>query len=169
MFQITNSPSFDYFARVKKSLQEAPAEKLYVSFKSEETEDEEEDYYKVLKAPMMQLLPGSRPADGTPTKKLSDAVSSTASTKEETEGEESEYTYEDEDEDDEDIIDEAAINNLANDIMEHDSYEARAEEILEGARERVSIAPDLEYIDEEDEDIQPQVNNSSIKPIILGY
>ena len=38
-----------------------------------------------------------------------------------------------------------------------ESYEARAERVLEEQRERVSIAPELDYIDEEDEDVQPQV------------
>ena len=40
-----------------------------------------------------------------------------------------------------------------------ESYEARAERVLEEQREGrvVSIAPELDYIDEEDEDVQPQV------------
>ena len=38
-----------------------------------------------------------------------------------------------------------------------ESYEIKAERVLEEQRERVSIAPELDYIDEEDEDVQPQV------------
>ena len=52
--------SFDFFASVKKTLMETPTEKLYTALKSENS-DSEEDYYEVKKAPMMQLLPGTRP------------------------------------------------------------------------------------------------------------
>lgn len=45
-------------------------------------------------------------------------------------------------------------NGLA---LELESYEIKAEKILEEQRERVSIAPELDYIDEEDEDAPPQV------------
>ena len=79
-----------------------------------------------------------------PTKKLSDAVSN----KDETE-EESEYTYETEEEEED-----MEVNNLPSDL---ESYEIKAERVLEEQRERVSIAPELDYIDEEDEDIPPQV------------
>ena len=119
-----------------------------------ESEEEEEDYYQVKKAPMMMLLPGTRPSADTPpqspTKKLSDALSH--STNNETE-EESEYTYETEEEEEEDIQE----NGIFPPDLE--SYEIKAERVLEEQRERVSIAPVLDYIDEEDEDEKPQVNS----------
>ena len=58
--------------------------------------ESEDDYYEIKRAPMMMLLPGSRPQDVTssPTpvsKKISDATQSSVKTEDE---EESEYTYE---------------------------------------------------------------------------
>ena len=58
--------------------------------------ESEDDYYEVKRAPMMMLLPGSRPQDlsSSPTpasKKISDATQSSVKTEDE---EESEYTYE---------------------------------------------------------------------------
>ena len=67
--------------------------KFFVYIFSSESED---DYYEVKRAPMMMLLPGSRPQDlsSSPTpasKKISDATQSSVKTEDE---EESEYTYE---------------------------------------------------------------------------
>ena len=67
--------------------------KFFVYIFSSESED---DYYEVKRAPMMTLLPGSRPQDlsSSPTpasKKISDATQSSVKTEDE---EESEYTYE---------------------------------------------------------------------------
>ena len=124
---------------------EAPSEKLYVNTPSKFDNDSEDDYYEVKRAPMTMLLPGSQPS-----KKLSDAMSST---KDETE-EESEYTYEtDEEEEEEDNL-QGRGESLPPDL---ESYEAKAERVLEEQRERVSVAPELDYIDEEDEDAPPQV------------
>ena len=90
------------------------------------------------------------PPSQSPTKKLSDALSH--STANETE-EESEYTYETESEEEKDAQENGAT--LPPDL---ESYEIKAERVLEEQRERVvSIAPELDYIDEEDEDAQPQV------------
>ena len=58
-----------------------------------------------------------------------------------------------EEEEEEDGVQENGI--LPRDDLE--SYEIKAERVLEEQRERVSIAPELDYIDEEDEDAQPQV------------
>ena len=58
-----------------------------------------------------------------------------------------------EEEEEEDGVQENGI--LPPDDLE--SYEIKAERVLEEQRERVSIAPELDYIDEEDEDVQPQV------------
>ena len=152
-----NTPSFDYFARLKQTLMDSATEKLFAGSKKTDQESEsEDDYYQVKKAPMMMLLPGSTSSPITTPKKLSDAVSST---RDETE-EESEYTYETEEEEEdeeEQIIGENIKNNGLIIPPDLDSYEAKAERALEPERERVSIAPDLDYIDEEDEDVQPQV------------
>ena len=53
--KLLNSPSFDYFARLKKSMQDTDSDKLY---STPSANKEDEDYYKVQKAPMMSLLPG---------------------------------------------------------------------------------------------------------------
>merc|ERR1711953_1039642 len=108
----------------------------------------------------MMLLPGSRPQDVTssPTpvsKKISDATQSSVKTEDE---EESEYTYETEEEEE---VEEAVKPPILPPDLE--SYEARAERVLEEQRERVSIAPELDYIDEEDEDVQPQVTSPKRK------
>lgn len=132
------------------------SEKLYAECKLGNNDSDDEDYYQVKKAPMMLLLPGgSRPAEESSptlsTKKISDAQS--CSTKDETE-EESEYTYETEEEEDEEENGSNGIS-LPPDL---ESYEIKAERVLEEQRERVSIAPELDYIDEEDEDIPPAVS-----------
>lgn len=135
-------------------MEAAPNEKLYVTFKPDES-DTEDDYYEVKKAPMMMLLPGGRPTSAdTPSKKLSDALSSN---KDETE-DDTEYTYETEEEEEEEEGLEDMNTTGFNTPLELDSYEAKAERALEDQRERVSMAPVLDYIDEEDEDIQPQVS-----------
>ena len=56
--KVKPSPSFDYFARLKKSMESAPIHAQRVSNAAEEEEEEEEDGYKFEKAAMMQLLPG---------------------------------------------------------------------------------------------------------------
>ncbi len=53
--KLLNSPSFDYFARLKQTMQGTESEKHY-SMASPTHEDE--DYFKVQKAPLMSLLPG---------------------------------------------------------------------------------------------------------------
>jgi hypothetical protein len=53
--KLLNSPSFDYFARLKETMKGTESEKHY-SMTSPTHEDE--DYFKVQKAPMMSLLPG---------------------------------------------------------------------------------------------------------------
>ena len=158
-----NTPSFDYFARLKQTLMDNAKEKLYAGSKKAEAESEsEDDYYQVKKAPMMMLLPGTTSSPLTSPKKLSDAVSST---RDETEEEESEYTYETEEEEEEEEQIIAGGGQSKNGLIippDLESYEAKAERVLEQERERVSIAPDLEYIDEEDEDVQPQVIQSDM-------
>lgn len=168
--EVTRVASFDYFARMQSMMDSNNGTKF--APKEPESEEEEEDYYKVKRAPMMMLLPGTRnsqvesPAPISPNKKLSDALS-TNSNNIETE-EESEYTYEtEEEEEEEDGVQENGI--LPPDDLE--SYEIKAERVLEEQRERVSIAPELDYIDEEDEDVQPQVTSPKRKkkgPFISG-
>ena len=167
MFQVMNTPSFDYFARLKQTLMDNAKEKLYAGSKKAEPESEsEDDYYQVKKAPMMMLLPGTTSSPLTSPKKLSDAVSLT---RDETEEDESEYTYEteeEEEEEEEQIIAGGGVQSSKNGLIippDLESYEAKAERVLEQERERVSIAPDLEYIDEEDEDVQPQVIQSGMQ------
>ena len=151
MFQVMNTPSFDYFARLKQTLMDSATEKLFAGSKKEQESESEDDYYQVKKAPMMMLLPGTTSSPLTTPKKLSDAVSST---RDETE-EESEYTYETEEEEEEEVVEASNGLMIPPDL---ESYEDKAERVLEQEhRERVSIAPDLDYIDEEDEDVQPQV------------
>ena len=163
LFQVMNTPSFDYFARLKQTLMDNAKEKLYAGSKKAEAESEsEDDYYQVKKAPMMMLLPGTTSSPLPSPKKLSDAVSST---RDETEEEESEYTYETEEEEEEEEQIIAGGGQSKNGLIippDLESYEAKAERVLEQERERVSIAPDLEYIDEEDEDVQPQVIQSDM-------
>lgn len=53
--QVKDTPSFDYFARLKQTLM---SEKVYAPTKESEQSDSEEDYFEVKKAPMMLLLPG---------------------------------------------------------------------------------------------------------------
>lgn len=143
------------------------SEKLYADSKLDNNESDDEDYYQVKKAPMMLLLPGgSRPtAESSPVlppKKISDAQS--CSTKDGETEEESEYTYETEEEEDEELADqENGIQMLPADL---ESYEIKAERVLEEQRERVSIAPELDYIDEEDEDIPPAVSFNKHLPLI---
>ena len=57
--KVVTSPSFDYFSRVKQTLDEATNEKKYSNL-SNMTEEDGDDYYEVKKAPLMLLLPGAR-------------------------------------------------------------------------------------------------------------
>ena len=57
--RIIPSASFDYFARVQQSLQDATSEKIY-SEKVDNPQEEDEDYFEIKRAPMTSLLPGNR-------------------------------------------------------------------------------------------------------------
>ena len=164
LFQFKN---IDYFARLKQSMMSTPTEKMFAGSKMGQPTVEDDDYYEVKKAPMMMLLPGSRPSLDTPPttpKKLSDAIS--VSAKETETEEESEYTYEtEEEEEEEEVGSEVGQNGTAVFPVDCESYEIKAERVLEEQmRERVSVAPELDYIDEEDEEVQPQVYSA-----ILNY
>ena len=51
-----------------------------------------------------------------------------------------------------------------------ESYEIKAERVLEEQRDgRVSIAPELDYIDEEDEDALPQVIEQFFSVKLQGH
>ena len=53
--KLLNSPSFDYFARLKKSMLETETDHIYSSTIQN---IEDQDHFVVQKAPMMSLLPG---------------------------------------------------------------------------------------------------------------
>ena len=140
--KVKPSPSFDYFASVKKSVEEAPKDISYRILKDhdngQEEWDEADEDFKFEKAPMMQLLPGT-----TPLSKPSETI--TNGTPKPTrapppipaeEESESEYEYETDEEEEED------------EVTKKESYEAKAEEALENNGEEDS---NMDYIDDEDD------------------
>ncbi|XP_040573473.1 uncharacterized protein Fhos isoform X2 [Lepeophtheirus salmonis] len=118
------SSGFDYFARVKKSLEEAPnafARVMESKTVDEESNEPEDHYYKIGKAPMMQLLPGSRSTSATPSVnrnsfyETQSVQASNEEMNEEDEEEEEESEYEEySDEDEEEAYEDKADKALEN-------------------------------------------------------
>ncbi len=158
--KVMPSESFDYFDKVKKSLQELP-KKVYVNDNNghgaeegDEEGSEEDDAFMFKRAAMTQLLPGTTPLTKKPSacdggsaakiqsyqKKLEEEAAALA--KAAAEGEDSEYEYETDEEDDESSRRE-----------EEESYEQKAENILENDEEDNS---DLDYIDDDSDELGVQ-------------
>ena len=176
--KIISSPSFDYFARVQKTMKDATSEKIYSDIKAVEEVDDDDDYYEVKKAPLMLLLPGVRESTQSPRpvqkaspfnmiSKLNfpklDSNHVTANPNNEVdqeEEEESEYETEDEDEDE---------REEGNDERDKDDmYEETAEKILEDQKEDDN--PELDYLDENEDEL-PVVTSPKRKkkgPFISG-
>ena len=121
---------FDYFARVKKSIEAAPAESLAKLGKY----DDDEDYYEIKKAPMMVLLPGARQESAVESPVPKAPLIQAVEPEDDEEEEESEYETESEEEEPKE---------------ESDNYEETAEKILE-AGGNDDGNPDLDYIDDDE-------------------
>ena len=139
--KVMPSNSFDYYATVKKSIQEIPVEKLA----DRELEEEDDDTCVIEKAPMQQLLPGTnsfvrppRPLPPPPLTTVSD-------------DDESEYEYETEEEEEDE-----STSNIMDQSNRDESYEIQADSILEDNS-------DLDYIDDEEDELGKSRNNKTNK------
>eukprot|EP00095_Tigriopus_kingsejongensis_P007677 maker-scaffold156_size297567-snap-gene-1.36 protein:Tk07677 transcript:maker-scaffold156_size297567-snap-gene-1.36-mRNA-1 annotation:"fh1 fh2 domain-containing protein 3-like" len=142
---------FDYYARVKQALADEAQDKFLIRAVEPDVDDTEDDTdygYEVKKAPMMQLLPGTRPlaVDKSDTK-CSSAPQRIPPPIPDKDGVEEESSYEYETDEEEEELEEEEEGSTTH-LKPEETYEAKAENVLENEENS-----DLDYIDEEDDEL----------------
>lgn len=155
---------FDYYAMVKKSLAEEAQDKFFVKHKKPEPIAnggvfEDDIAYEVKKAPMMQLLPGTRPtvlpsknaqrnsSTSFPPQRTPPPIPVHESKEDEQETSYEYETEEEEEEEEEEPDEEEEDQGIGRDDNE-ETYESKAEHVLENEENS-----DLDYIDEEEDEL----------------